>query len=543
MKSKILNRAFAVLLSLTLIIGLLPTIAFAANTATVQINGQVLQDGVPLQCGDGTAVLNAQDKTLTLTNATINQEVDGTSTPVFRAYNGNLKVILIGENTITSTTQRPFYASSVDLTIQGTKDDSLIIKTDADGLQVDNGNLTVDGCNIDITSTNWGGMMCWGGTLTIQQGANMIVDSYENTLIGDKGLFITDSTVNSVSHANYPTSAVFSSGNMSITNSTVTATSNGDETNAIYGVGNISINNSDVVATTISQKGYEPLCASGNIEIINHSTATVNSAGRIGIWSIAGSVSIEDSIAYVTANDNWDAIRGANGGATIKGSWVETFGSKVSPAFTSSDSVIFLNNEGTASGSLTLPGDVIVGKDMQLSIPEDSSITVPNGVSFTNHGQIQLLGDLINDGGTIVCDSHSGGTATCTSKAICDICGEEYGEINASNHTNLIKTEAKDATCTENGNTTYWTCESCGKIFSDENATTEIQLADTVIKAKGHSYENGKCTVCGATDPDYKDTNSPQTGDSSNILLLVSLLFVSGGVLGTMIIKRKNQSN
>lgn len=272
-------------------------------------------------------------------------------------------------------------------------------------------------------------------------------------------------------------------------------------------------------------------------------TATVNSAGRIGIWSIAGSVSIEDSIAYVTANDNWDAIRGANGGATIKGSWVETFGSKVSPAFTSSDSVIFLNNEGTASGSLILPGNITVDKDMQLSIPDGSSITVPNGVSFTNHGQIQLLGDLINDGGTIVCDSHSGGTATCTSKAVCDICGEEYGEINASNHTNLIKTEAKAATCTEKGNAAYWTCESCGKIFDDENATTEIQLADTVIKANGHSYENGKCTVCGATDPDYKDTNSPQTGDSSNILLLVSLLFVSGGVLGTMIIKRKNQSN
>lgn len=204
MKSKILNRAFAVLLSLTLIIGLLPTIAFAANTATVQINGQVLQDGVPLQCGDGTAVLNAQNKTLTLTNATINQEVDGTSTPVFRADNGELKIILIGENTITSTTQRTFYASYVDLTIQGTENDSLIIETtNSDGLQVDYGNLTVDGCNIDITSTNWGGMTCWGGTLTIQQGANMIVDSYENTLVGEKGLFITDSTVNSVSHANY----------------------------------------------------------------------------------------------------------------------------------------------------------------------------------------------------------------------------------------------------------------------------------------------------------------------------------------------------
>ena len=33
---------------------------------------------------------------------------------------------------------------------------------------------------------------------------------------------------------------------------------------------------------------------------------------------------------------------------------------------------------------------------------------------------------------------------------------------------------------------------------------TEIQLADTVMEATGHSYENGKCTVCGEIDPDFK---------------------------------------
>ena len=62
---------------------------------------------------------------------------------------------------------------------------------------------------------------------------------------------------------------------------------------------------------------------------------------------------------------------------------------------------------------------------------------MPDGVTFTNHGQIELLGELAVNGGSIVCDSHVGGTATCTSKAVCDICGDEYGEINTANHTNL----------------------------------------------------------------------------------------------------------
>ena len=78
--------------------------------------------------------------------------------------------------------------------------------------------------------------------------------------------------------------------------------------------------------------------------------------------------------------------------------------------------------------------------------------------------------------------SHTcvGGTATCQTKAICGICKQEYGDY--AKHT-LIKTEAKDATCTEDGNTAYWTCSVCNKYFSDENGTNEIAENSWVIKA------------------------------------------------------------
>ena len=94
------------------------------------------------------------------------------------------------------------------------------------------------------------------------------------------------------------------------------------------------------------------------------------------------------------------------------------------------------------------------------------------------------------------CDTHldeadcSGGEATCTSLAVCDTCGEEYGEINAANHTNLVKTEAKPATHMTEGNTEYWYCDGCGKYFSDEAGTKEIALKDTVIpKLTEHSVD------------------------------------------------------
>lgn len=59
--------------------------------------------------------------------------------------------------------------------------------------------------------------------------------------------------------------------------------------------------------------------------------------------------------------------------------------------------------------------------------------------------------------------------------------------IGALGH-NLTHVGDVAATCTADGNTEYWYCETCKKYFSDENATTEIDLADTVVTASGHTY-------------------------------------------------------
>ena len=93
--------------------------------------------------------------------------------------------------------------------------------------------------------------------------------------------------------------------------------------------------------------------------------------------------------------------------------------------------------------------------------------------------------------------------ATCTEPGnnayyVCDNCGKYFSDEAGENEIELSSTvipaaghdttlvAAKDATCTEDGNTAYYVCDNCKKYFSDEAGENEIQLADTVISAKGH---------------------------------------------------------
>ena len=114
--------------------------------------------------------------------------------------------------------------------------------------------------------------------------------------------------------------------------------------------------------------------------------------------------------------------------------------------------------------------------------------------------------------------------------------------------------EGKDATCTEAGSKAYYTC-SCGMFFADEGCTSTIVDLHSwkTIPMLEHDFADGKCTVCGAADPDYESaqpsqptnpggskTESPQTGDSS-LALWIAVLFVSGGVMA-LTVKRKKRA-
>ena len=119
----------------------------------------------------------------------------------------------------------------------------------------------------------------------------------------------------------------------------------------------------------------------------------------------------------------------------------------------------------------------------------------------------------------------SGGKATCTEKAVCEVCGKAYGKPDSNNHTDLKHIDAKAATKTAEGNIEYWYCGGCDKYYSDKDGINEIKKADTVTaKLPG-------------------DPKSPRTGNASDLALWISLLFVSGGVTGVTAGLRKKKKH
>lgn len=84
--------------------------------------------------------------------------------------------------------------------------------------------------------------------------------------------------------------------------------------------------------------------------------------------------------------------------------------------------------------------------------------------------------------------AHNFADATCTAPATCRVCGAITGTADLANHTNLTHTDAVAPDCTTDGNIEYWECEGCDKIYSDAQATNEIQAAETVDLATGHDY-------------------------------------------------------
>ncbi len=89
----------------------------------------------------------------------------------------------------------------------------------------------------------------------------------------------------------------------------------------------------------------------------------------------------------------------------------------------------------------------------------------------------------------------SGGTATCTEKAVCSVCDNAYGEANG--HT-MAKVDAVAATCHATGTVEHWHCSVCNKNYSDQGGATKLDTIVAPIDPNNHKaadtwkQENGK---------------------------------------------------
>ena len=128
--------------------------------------------------------------------------------------------------------------------------------------------------------------------------------------------------------------------------------------------------------------------------------------------------------------------------------------------------------------SITIPNSIINIKSSAFhNCAELASITIPDSV--TSIGE-SVFGD---------CSSLTTISLSCKSSLKRSDFGGQADLVSYTLHT-LKKTEAKAATCTENGNKEYWTCEHCGKYFLSDDTNPEtakaVELSETILPAIQH---------------------------------------------------------
>ena len=163
-------------------------------------------------------------------------------------------------------------------------------------------------------------------------------------------------------------------------------------------------------------------------------------------------------------------------------------------------------------------------------------------------------------------ENCSGGNATCTEKAVCDVCGKAYGEPDKTNHEGgvqewttrtafvheqkwnccgavIVSSEAhewKDGVCRECGYVCLHNdadknhiCDYCEKIISEHEDKDKDHICDyckkTISAHEDATPEEIKKPDTVTAKPD--DSKSPQTGGNSNLVLWIALLIISGGVM------------
>ncbi|MBE6598550.1 MAG: hypothetical protein E7638_03810 [Ruminococcaceae bacterium] len=123
--------------------------------------------------------------------------------------------------------------------------------------------------------------------------------------------------------------------------------------------------------------------------------------------------------------------------------------------------------------------------------------------------------------------AHEGGEANCITKAVCDVCGVEYGDVNADVHgENTEIRDAKEATCFEEGLTGETWCLDCNTKIKDSEViptTGDHTWGDWDVDSKGNAVR--KCELCGTEDK--KDADSvkiPVSGDVHGVEIPVSVI-------------------
>ena len=599
------KKLFAILLSIVMVVGLLPTVAFAAENYDLYVNGeQFTSEKLSITCGEGTASYDPNTKTLTLNNATITNGGKSDESPKYGIRvvgDTDLTIKLSGTNSITLDNGGGIFAdgSSDNYNIIG--DGKLTINVKWDALYTLNGNISIsEGAKLDITSAQGCGITSYNKGILSIDGAKVAVSSYY-TAASARELEIKN-------------------------NSEVVLIASADQFNAVYmgdenGAGKIEIINSKVEATSY----YPALFTEGDLTV-NGGEVKCTSTADGAIWT-RGDILIKGG-AKVTTYSEYPM--GGNGSFTVEEAEIDaknTNENNIPAIFDESVPVIAdgyhlnyakaVDSEGTEIDLLS-SGTQYFGlyKNVHFitkAVYPVSFVVTPDGLTnvvVKVNGQ-EVTGTVSLEAGTYPvevtadnCKAYTGNititadAATHTQTIAMTYLPADYTKVDeAIAKANALNTdEYKDFTAVE---------AAVNAVVRDKNITEQsevdamakaIEDAIAALQYKDADYTKVDAAIAKANalkKDDYKDFSgveaavnavvrdkniteqsevdamakaiedaiaalekkpastkpgtsdkSPQTGDTSNVALWIALLFVSGGAaIGATVVSRKKKYN
>ena len=248
------------------------------------------------------------------------------------------------------------------------------------------------------------------------------------------------------------------------------------------------------------------------LEPVAEKAATCTTGGNVAYWkcSVCGAM-FEDANGDVPTDE--ESVKTPANGHTWSSEWIKdadnhwhecTVCHVKKPDTEKPHSWVVVkknpNAEGSyAEGSPTHEVQCSVCGALKNEAHEGDDITTAWKHDKVHHWNVYGCGTIMNK------ESHTWDTgkvtkaATCTEKGVktytCSKCGETKTEDTQMLPHTTVKTEAKAATCTEDGNAEYYTCQTCGKFFSDEGGQNVIEKDSWIKEKLGHKYTDESLRV------------------------------------------------
>ena len=529
------KKLWTILLSIVMVAGLLPTVAFAAENYDLYVDGeQFTSEKLSIACGEGTASYDPHTKTLTLHNATINKDIKA-NYGIKASIPDTLKIRLTGANTITRTDIGGGAGIHSDNAVEIIGDGTLTINVQGD---------TYDGISA-------------GADLKISDKATVEINSKGGLGISGEGIVeIDDAIVDSTGKY-----AGIDAYELKITNGAdVTLMATADNCNGAFirkdNEGNGG--NIELIASKVKATSYYPGLYAGGKLTVNGGEVKCTSTANSAIWT-QGDILIKGGAKVMTEGKY---PMGGNGTFTVEEAEIDAKNTNENnipaifevPVITDGYKLTYakaVDSEGTEIDLLSSGAQhFALYKNVHFitkAVYPVSFVVTPDGLTnvvVKVNGQ-EVTGPVSLEAGTYPvevtadnCKAYSGNititadTATHTQTIAMTYLPADYTKVDEAiaKANALNKDEYKDFSAVE---------AAVKAVVRGKNITEQSEvdkMAKGIEDAIAALEKKPASTKPGTSD------KSSQTGDTSNLALWIALLFVSGGAaIGTTVVSRKKK--